>query len=96
MAGRTKAPLTPIPTYQYVKQMMTLDRAVQNAINQAPGSIRELGRAAGVSHVFLAGVLSGRERATPRVARLIATALEAWEKRCAAGATVILSVLEGP
>ena len=61
---------------------MTLDAVVRIAIRRAPCSIRALAEEAGVSHVFLAAIVKGRERATSRVALRVAGALERWGKRC--------------
>lgn len=74
---------------------MTLDMALRQAIANAPSSIRELAKAAGISHVVLWGIVRGRERATPRVARLVATALERWGKRCAGDAARVRQALRG-
>ena len=62
---------------------MTLDATLRRAITHAPGSMRELAEEAGISHVVLWAIVHGRERATPRVARLVAAALDRWGKRCA-------------
>lgn len=61
---------------------MELDTVVRSAIRRAPCSIRALARTAGVSHVFLQGIVTKRERATPRVALLVANALDTWSNRC--------------
>ena len=74
---------------------MTLDAAVRRAISKAPGSMRELAKEAGVSHVFLWAIAHGRERATPRVARLVAAALERRGKRCAMEAARVRAALQG-
>lgn len=74
---------------------MTLDAAVRRAIANVPGSIRELAKEAGVSHVVLWAIVHGRERATPRVARLVAAALERWGKRCAGNAARVRAALQG-
>ncbi len=68
---------------------MTLDALLRRAIQRAPCSIRALARTAGVSHVMLAAIVSGRERATPRVALKVARALERWATRCAGEATAV-------
>jgi hypothetical protein len=74
---------------------MTLDPAVRRAIRNAPCSIRALARETGVSHVMLAGIVTGRERATPRVAREVARALDRWAARCAQDAAAVRVVVEG-
>jgi hypothetical protein len=73
---------------------MTLDGAVRRAITRAPGSIREVAKAAGVSHVVLWAIVRGRARATPRVARLVATALERWGEQCAGDAARVRAALQ--
>lgn len=74
---------------------MTLDTALRRAIRQAPCSIRALARAAGISHVMLAGVVAGREKATPRVALKVAKALERWATRCANDAASVRASVRG-
>jgi hypothetical protein len=74
---------------------MTLDTVVSRAIRNAPCSIRAFAREVGVSHVMLAGIVTGRERATPRVAREVARALERWAARCATDAAAVRAVVEG-
>lgn len=73
---------------------MTLDAAVRRAIVHSPGSIRQLAKEAGVSHVVLWSIVHKRERATPRVARLVAGALERWGKGCAANAAKVRAALQ--
>ncbi len=68
---------------------MTLDSVLRRAIRQAPCSTRALARKAGVSHVMLAAIVTGHERATPRVAVRVAEALESWVARCAREAAAI-------
>jgi molybdenum-dependent DNA-binding transcriptional regulator ModE len=74
---------------------MTLDAAVRRAIANTPGSIRELAKDAGVSHVFLWAIVHERQRATPRVARLVAAALERRGKRCVVEAARVRAALQG-
>jgi lambda repressor-like predicted transcriptional regulator len=74
---------------------MTLDTVVRCAIHQAPCSIRALAREAGVSHAMLAAIVAGHERATPRVARRVAKALDRWAARCAKDAAAVRAVLAG-
>jgi len=68
---------------------MTLDAILRRAIHRAPCSNRALAREAGVSHQMLAAIVAGRERATPRVARLVAAALDSWAARCAKDAAAV-------
>ena len=74
---------------------MTLDATLRRAIRRAPCSIRALARTAGVSHVFLADVVRGRERATPRVALKVARALEQWAARCRGEAAAVRAAVAG-
>ena len=75
---------------------MTLDAALRHSIRRAPCSIRALARTAGVSHAMLSAIVTGQERATPRVARLVARALERWAMRCGTEAARVRAALEGP
>ena len=74
---------------------MTLDAALRKAIRHAPCSVRALARQAGVSHVMLAGIVAGRERATTRVAKAVAKALDSWAARCAKDAAAVRAAVEG-
>ena len=74
---------------------MTLDAVVRRAIRRAPCSIRALARTAGVSHVVLAEIVNGRERATQRVALKVAQALEAWAARCGGEAAAVRVAVKG-
>jgi len=74
---------------------MTLDSALRRAITNAPSSIRELAKEAGISHVVLWAIVRRRERATRRVAQLVATALERWGKQCAADAARVRKAIRG-
>jgi transcriptional regulator with XRE-family HTH domain len=56
--------------------MNVLTRTVQQALANAPVSLRELARRTGISHVQLARVVSGERNATQAVAAAIAEALE--------------------
>jgi len=73
---------------------MTIDVVVRRAIQRAPCSIRALARAAGVSHVMLAAIVTGRERTTPRVALKVAKALESWAARCSGEAAAIRKAVD--
>ena len=45
---------------------------------------------------MLSAIVTGQERATPRVARLVARALERWAMRCGTEAARVRAALEGP
>lgn len=74
---------------------MTLDALLRRAIRRAPCSVRALARQAGVSHQMLAAIVAGRERATPRVARLVAAALDTWAAHCAKDAAAVRAASAG-
>ena len=80
---------------QIGKYTMTLDPALRRAIRRAPCTIRALAREARVSHVMLVGIVTGRERATSRVALKVAKALERWGARCVGEAAAIRAAVEG-
>jgi plasmid maintenance system antidote protein VapI len=61
---------------------MSLNGVLSRAIQRAPCSVRALARAAGVSHVTLALIVQGKQRATPRVAFKVARALDEWATKC--------------
>lgn len=87
--------MTPLPRLHILSNTpMTLDAVLRRAIRHAPCSIRALAREAGVSHSLLAAIVKGRERATPRVALLVARALERWTARCAKDAAAVRASAE--
>jgi transcriptional regulator with XRE-family HTH domain len=57
--------------------MNAITRAVQQALANAPVSLRELARRTGISHVQLARVVAGERNATEAVATAVAGALDA-------------------
>ena len=59
-----------------------LTQAVRKALDAAPGSLRSVARAAGLSHTLLRMIRDGERSATPAVAKAVAKALEQWEKNC--------------
>ena len=59
-------------------------QAFQRALREAPGSLRELARAAHVSHTLLARVRDGERELTDETARAVAAALRGWGETCAA------------
>jgi len=73
---------------------MTLDTVLRRAIRGAPCTMRALARTAGVSHVMLAAIVTGRERATPRVALKVAKALESWAARCGDEAAAVRAAVK--
>jgi len=74
---------------------MTLDAVLRRAIRRSPCSTRALARMAGVSHVMLQGIVTGRERASERVALKVARALATWAARCAREAAAVRAAVKG-
>lgn len=64
--------------------MDALTRATAAAIRKAPVGIRELARAAGVSHSLLAFIVADERRATRAAAQAVAGALEALGREATA------------
>jgi len=64
------------------KVRKNLTREVLDAVAKAPGTARELARAAGISGVLLSQLKRGHFNATPVVAERIARALERWGGGC--------------
>ena len=62
--------------------MDRLTAAVRKALDNAPGTLRALARATGVSHAQLHRIARGERNATPAVAAAVADALEQWGTRC--------------
>jgi transcriptional regulator with XRE-family HTH domain len=69
--------------------MDAVTRAVCLALNAAPVSLREVGRRAGISHAQLARIVAAERKATLRVARAVADALDAIGTECGDSATGI-------
>lgn len=71
------------PTRQQVADMSDDQRAaLQRALEEAPGSIRELARAADVDGSLLLRIRDGERRLTPATARAVADALRQWGETC--------------
>ena len=66
--------------------MNVMTRAVRRGLVEAPVSLREIGRRAGVSHAQLARIVAGERNATHAVAGAVAKALNEIEAECASGA----------
>jgi plasmid maintenance system antidote protein VapI len=78
--------------------MDPLQDAVIGAIRGWPGSRRSLGRAIGVSHTVLNGIVSGSRRTTPDTAKALLVVIEQQAGELTATAEQIrraLVVLEG-
>lgn len=63
--------------------MDRLRLALQAVLSRAPGSIRELARAAGLSHASLIQARDGQIGLKPESVRSIVEALRAWSTTCA-------------
>jgi transcriptional regulator with XRE-family HTH domain len=75
--------LTPDKRERYVHMVRkNLTREVVATLSAAPGSMRALAEAAGVSPALLASITTGTRAATPAVALKLATALETWSATC--------------
>lgn len=66
--------------------MMCEARDVAEAVEAAPGSIRELAEKAGVSDALIRHVRDGRRRLTPATREALSGALRRWAARCEAAA----------
>ena len=67
--------------YQYGNAMANLTDAVRLALDAVPfASLREVARAAGVSHVLLVKIRHGELSATPEVAARLAVVFEGWAR----------------
>jgi hypothetical protein len=59
-----------------------LTRTVRTALAEAPGSMRALGEAAGISSALVASITTGSRAATPAVALKLAETLARWSATC--------------
>ncbi len=71
-----------------------LTRAVQKSLEEAPVSLRDLGRRAGISHVQLARIIAGERNATPAVAEAVADALDRIAAEAKTGAARVRRSLD--
>lgn len=75
--------LDPPAVRQHVVDMTEDGRAaIRRILREAPGSIRELARAAGVDVSLLTRIRDGERSLTPRTARAVSSALRAWGETC--------------
>lgn len=77
----------------HVAMSKALGDAIRRVLAQAPGSIRELAKAAGVPHTTLWRIQQGERDATPEVARAVAKALGRWAKGCESAERTLLQAL---
>ena len=69
-----------------ITKLVTMENvrvALGRAMEEAPGSVRELARAAGLDHAALVRVRDGEYNLTPARVRSVIAALRAWSSRCA-------------
>ncbi len=74
-----------LPTLTITK-LVTMENvrvALGRAMEEAPGSVRELARAAGLDHAALVRVRDGEYNLTPARVRSVIAVLRAWSSRCA-------------
>jgi transcriptional regulator with XRE-family HTH domain len=69
--------------------MIHLEEAVRRALAEAPGSVREIAREAGVDHSTLVRIRRGDRGATRDVARALADALGRWAGRCSSAEGIL-------
>ncbi len=67
---------------------------IKRVLDAAPGSLREIARAASVSHSLLSQVCSGQRNATPKLLGALAKALETWGGTCLDGAEHLRELME--
>ncbi len=70
--------MLPTPPVTMLVSMENVRVALARAMEQAPGSVRELARAAGLDHAALVRVRDGRYNLTPTRMRSVISALRAW------------------
>ena len=75
-----------MPSVLAITMLVTMENvraALSRAMTEAPGSVRELARAAGLDHAALVRVRDGEYNLTPARVRSVIAALRAWSSRCA-------------
>lgn len=77
----------------YSAYVMTTNVGFTEALEAAPGSVRELAREAGLSESLLRHVRDGRRRLTPETGDAVAAALRRWSERCRTAAEVVDSAV---
>jgi ribosome-binding protein aMBF1 (putative translation factor) len=71
-----------VKRHHYGAMRENLTQRVQEALKDAPCSMRSLADEAGVAHSILVRVQNGTRAATPDVAEKLAAVLEQWGARC--------------
>lgn len=87
MTATSLAAAEPCP--QAGDEMDTSGAVLQHVLDAIPASQRALARAAGVSPKLLRMVRDGERRLTAHTRDAIASALRAWETRCAGAADAL-------
>ena len=77
------APLATETILYHIGSMESQRDVVRQILEEAPGSIRELAREAGIAHVTLLHVRDGRHKLSPDKATAVVAALRDWSERCA-------------
>ena len=75
-----------MPSVPVITKLVIMENvrvALSRAMTEAPGSVRELARAAGLDHAALVRVRDGEYNLTPARVRSVIAALRAWSSRCA-------------
>jgi len=70
---------------QVITKLVSMENvrvALGRAMEEAPGSVRELARAAGLDHAALVRVRDGEYNLTPARVRSVIAALREWGRRC--------------
>ncbi len=75
--------MRPTPVITKLVTMENVRVALGRAMEEAPGSVRELARAAGLDHAALVRVRDGEYNLTPGRVRSVIAALRAWSAGCA-------------
>lgn len=74
--------LAPSPVRPHIEYMETGRAVLQRILRDAPGSIRELAREAGVSHRLLRAARDGDRNLTPATRDAVLRALRTWAGTC--------------
>lgn len=73
--------LDTLPARSYVENTMNGRDALEDAMEETPGSIRELAAEAGVSDFLLRAIRDGDRRLTEETRAMVVAALRRWSER---------------
>lgn len=76
-------------TRQQIVAMGSLRKALSEAMELGPGTLRELARESGVSVGHLSRILSGERNGTPEIAERVGEAFQRWAERSSEAAAII-------